>query len=43
MIDLMINVLMLAGIAVVSVPVLLFAVLGVTHMAYGAYTLTIED
>ena len=43
MIDLMINGLMFTGIALVSVPVLLFAVLGVVHMAYGAYTLTSED
>jgi hypothetical protein len=43
MIDLMINGLMLTGIALVSVPVLLFSVLGVVHMAYGAYTLTSED
>jgi hypothetical protein len=34
---------MLTGIAVVSIPVLLFAVLGVVHMSYGAYTLSIED
>jgi len=43
MIDLMINGLMLTGIALVSVPVLLFSVLGAVHMAYGAYTLTSED
>jgi hypothetical protein len=43
MIDLMINVLMLTGIAAVGVPVLLFTVVGVAHMAYGAYTLTRED
>jgi hypothetical protein len=43
MIDLIINGLMLTGIALVSVPVLLFAVLGVVHMAYGAYTLATED
>jgi hypothetical protein len=43
MIDLIINGLMLTGIALVSVPVILFAVLGVVHMAYGAYTLTSED
>jgi hypothetical protein len=43
MIDLMINGLMLTGIALVSVTVLLFSVLGVVHMAYGAYTLTSED
>ena len=43
MIDLIINGLMLTGIALISVPVLLFAVLGVVHMAYGAYTLTSED
>jgi hypothetical protein len=34
---------MLVGIAIVSVPVLLFTVLGVIHMAYGAYTLYIEE
>jgi len=43
MIDLIVNAIMLIGIAVVSVPVLLFTVLGVIHMAYGAYTLYIED
>jgi hypothetical protein len=43
MIDLIVNAIMIVGIAVVSVPVLLFAVLGVVHMAYGAYTLYIED
>jgi hypothetical protein len=43
MIDLIINGLMLTGIALVSVPVLLFAVLGVIHTAYGAYTLATED
>jgi hypothetical protein len=43
MIDLIVNAIMLIGIAVVSVPVLLFAVLGVVHMAYGAYTLYIEE
>jgi hypothetical protein len=43
MIDLIVNAIMLVGIAVVSVPVLLFAVLGVIHMAYGAYTLYIEE
>jgi hypothetical protein len=43
MIDLIVNTIMILGIAVVSVPVLLFAVLGVVHMAYGAYTLYIED
>jgi len=34
---------MLTGIAVVSIPVLLFSVLGVIHMAYGVYTLSRED
>jgi hypothetical protein len=34
---------MLTGIAVVAIPVLLFAVLGVVHMAYGVYTLSTED
>jgi hypothetical protein len=43
MIDLIVNAIMIVGIAIVSVPVLLFAVLGVVHMAYGAYTLYIED
>jgi hypothetical protein len=43
MIDVIVNTVMILGIAVVSVPVLLFAVLGVVHMAYGAYTLYIED
>jgi hypothetical protein len=43
MIDLIVNTIMILGIAVVSVPVLLFAVLGVIHMAYGAYTLYIEE
>ena len=43
MIDLIVNAIMIVGIAVVSVPVLLFAVVGVAHMAYGAYTLTRED
>jgi hypothetical protein len=43
MIDLIVNAIMIVGIAIVSVPVLLFAVLGVIHMAYGAYTLYIED
>jgi len=43
MIDLIVNTIMILGIAVVSVPVLLFAVLGVVHMAYGVYTLSSED
>jgi hypothetical protein len=43
MIDAIVNAIMIVGIAVVSVPVLLFAVLGVVHMAYGAYKLTSED
>jgi hypothetical protein len=43
MIDLIVNAIIILGIVVVSVPVLLFAVLGVVHMAYGAYTLTSED
>lgn len=42
MIDLIVNTVMIIGIAVVSVPVILFAVLGVVHVAYGAYTLYIE-
>jgi hypothetical protein len=43
MIDLIVNTIMILGIAVVSVPVLFFAVVCVTHMAYGAYTLYIEE
>jgi hypothetical protein len=43
MIDMLINGLMLTGIAVVSVPVLFFAVTGIVHMAYGAYTLYIDS
>lgn len=43
MIDLIVNAIMLIGIVAVSVPVLLFAVVAVAHMAYGAYTFTIED
>jgi hypothetical protein len=43
MIDVIVNTIMILGIAVVSVPVLLFTVLGVVHLAYGAYTLTIEE
>jgi hypothetical protein len=43
MIDAIVNAIMLVGIAIVSVPVLLFAVLGVVHMAYGAYKLSTED
>jgi hypothetical protein len=43
MIDLIVNTIMILGIAIVSVPVLLFTVLTVVHMAYGAYTLYIED
>jgi len=43
MIDLIVNTIMILGIAVVSVPVLLFTVLGVVHMAYGVYTLSSED
>jgi hypothetical protein len=39
MIDMIVNGVMLVGIAIVSVPVLFFAVTGVIHMAYGAYTL----
>ena len=36
MIDLIFNAVMLVGIAVVSVPVFLFAVVGAVHMAYRA-------
>ena len=43
MIDLIVNTIMLTGIALVSIPVLLFAVTGIAHMAYGAYTLYIEE
>ena len=43
MIDLIVNTFMLVGIAVVSVPVLFFAAVGITHMAYGAYKLISED
>ena len=43
MIDLIVNTIMLVGIAVVSVPVLLFTVLALVHMAYGAYTLYIDS
>ena len=43
MIDLIANTIMILGIAVVSVPVLFFAVTGLVHLAYGAYTLYIED
>jgi hypothetical protein len=43
MIDLIVNTFVLIGIVAVSIPVLLFAVVAVAHMAYGAYTLTIED
>jgi hypothetical protein len=43
MIDLIVNAIMLVGIAIVSVPVLLVAVLGVVHMSYGAYKLSSED
>lgn len=38
MIDLIVNTVMIAGIVLVSVPTLLFAVLTVAHLAYGAYT-----
>jgi hypothetical protein len=43
MIDLIVDAVMLIGIAVVSVPVLFFAVVAVAHMAYGAYSLSRED
>ena len=43
MIDVIVNTMMILGIAVVSVPVLLFAVSGVVHMAYSAYTLSTKD
>jgi len=43
MIDLIVNAIIILGIVVVSVPVILFAVLGVVHMAYGVYKLTSED
>jgi hypothetical protein len=37
MIDLIVNTIMLLGIAVVSVPVLVFAVTGVMHLVYGMW------
>jgi hypothetical protein len=43
MIDVIVNTIMLVGIVIVSVPVLFFAVTGIVHLAYGAYTLYIED
>ena len=43
MIDLIVNSIMLIGIVIVSVPVLFFALVGIVHMAYGAYTLYIEE
>lgn len=43
MIDLIVNAVMLIGIVAVSVPVLLFAVVAVAHMAYGAYSLSRKD
>lgn len=43
MIDLIVNTFMLIGIALVSIPVLFFAAVGIAHMAYGAYKLTSED
>ena len=43
MIDLIVNAIMLIGIAIVSVPVLMFTVLALVHMAYGAYTLYIDS
>ena len=43
MIDVIVNTFVLIGIVAVSIPVLLFAMAGVAHMAYRAYTLTIED
>ncbi len=43
MIDLIVNTIMILGITLVSVPVLFFAVVGIVHMAYGAYTLSKED
>lgn len=43
MIDTIVNLFMIVGILVVSIPVLFFAVVGIAHMAYGAYTLFIEE
>ena len=43
MIDVIVNTIMILGIVIVSVPVLFFAVTGIVHLAYGAYTLYIED
>lgn len=43
MIDTIVNLFMIVGILVVSIPVLFFALVGIVHMAYGAYTLFIEE
>ena len=43
MIDVIVNTIMILGIALVSVPTLLFAVVGLIHMAYGAYCLVTSD
>jgi hypothetical protein len=39
MIDTIVNLFMITGIVVVSVPTLTFAVTGLVHLAYGAYKL----
>ena len=39
MIDTIVNLFMITGIIVVSVPVLFFASVGLAHLSYGAYKL----
>jgi hypothetical protein len=39
MIDTIVNLFMIVGIVVVSVPVLFFGAVGAVHLAYGAYKL----
>ena len=39
MIDTIVNLFMIVGIVVVSVPVLFFAAVGAAHLSYGAYKL----
>ena len=39
MIDTIVNLFMIVGIVIVSVPVLFFASVGAVHLAYGAYKL----
>ena len=43
MIDLFVNAVMILGIVAVSVPTLLFAVVGMIHMAYGVYCMATSD